>query len=264
MIDEKRFLEDVGIRDLPSPMKVTSRVLPEGQPTVANVSIAARILREFEAGWIDKCIQIAHQHRDRIGTRALRRNILDYLKGLRAKSITIDLTYPFFVEKRTPVSNEKCLVRYTCTYSAKMSSVDKQPRVLFKIEVPVISTYPGSAPEKPGGLFGQLTIVSVHIESREEAYPEDLVELIDRHALAPIYSFLTPEDQAWIIKKVHSEVRSSVVVTDAIREELARSNDVEWYSVRCSNYGMLHSYSTVIQTEKSLLVPFSSYDEDEP
>ena len=45
MADRKRFLVDVGIKDLPFPMKVASKVDPNGQPTIANISISARIMR---------------------------------------------------------------------------------------------------------------------------------------------------------------------------------------------------------------------------
>ena len=53
MKDEKRFLVDVGMKDLPFPIKVESKANPDGQATIANISINARIMHEFEAGWID-------------------------------------------------------------------------------------------------------------------------------------------------------------------------------------------------------------------
>jgi hypothetical protein len=37
--------------------------------------------------------------------------------------------------------------------------------------------------------------------------------------------------------------------------------EIEWYSVKCSNFGMLHSYSTFIGTEKSMWVPSSGYED---
>jgi len=76
-------------------------------------------MHEFEAGWIDKFIQVVHQHRDRIGTKSLRDNIADYVKELKASTVKIDFEYPFFIEKRTPVPKEKCLVKYSCGYSPK-------------------------------------------------------------------------------------------------------------------------------------------------
>jgi len=260
MKEKKRFLVDVGIRDLPFPMKVISRENTDGQQIIANISISTRIMQEFEAHWIDKFIQIVHEHRERIGTKTLRANTFDYLHELQATVVKIDFDYPFFTEKTTPVSKQNCLVRHLCTYSAKVSTVEDNPKVLFKVEVPVVTTYPGSIPDEPGGLFGQLSIVIVEVEAKDDIYPEDLIELVDKHALSPIYSFLSEEDQAFIIQKVHSEEKYSVMVLDEIKEELARNPLIGWYSVRCSNYGMLHSYSTIISTEKSMWVPFSSYE----
>jgi GTP cyclohydrolase I len=261
MTNKRRFLVDVGIKDLPFPMRVASKVDPNGQYTIAHISVSARIMREFEARWINKFIQIVHQHKDRIGTKTLGENILDYLKELEATAVKIDFNYPYFVEKLTPVSGEKCLVRYLCTYAARVFSMTERAKIRFKIEIPIITTYPGSDPEKPGGLFGQLSIVEVEVESKSDIYPEDLVDVVDRHALMPIYSFLTEEDQIYVIQKVHTEEKSSVVVTDEIKNELARISDIDWYSVRSSNYGMLHTYSTIIGTEKTMWVPSSGFED---
>jgi len=259
--DDRRFLVDVGLRDLPFPIKAVSRSQADGQPTVANISINARIMQAFEARWIDKFIHILHSHRDNIGTRTLRGNLKDYIAALEATALKIDFDYPFFIEKTTPVTHEKCLVRYLCRYSAKGHSVDEPAAVTFKIQVPCITTYPASNAKSPRGLFGQLSILDIAIQSQADVYPEDIVQLVDQHVLASVYSFLGEEDQRFIIEKVHSEEKTSVVVVDEVKQDLARNRDIEWYAIDCSNYGMLHSYSTVIRTEKSAWVPFSGFDE---
>ncbi len=263
MIEEKRFLMDVGLSSLPFPIRVSSRNNPEGQYTIADISIQARIMQEFEARWIDKFIQIIHRHRDRIGADTVRTNILVYLAELNASMVRAEFQYPFFVEKITPVSREKCLVKYQCSYAAKASTADQNGKIMFRIEIPVITTYPGSMMKEAGGVFGQLSVVSLEIHSRKDFFPEDLVEMVDRHALAPVYSFLTPDDQAHVIKMVHSQSKSSVIVTDEIKDELASNPEIDWYAVRCVNYGMLHPYTTIIETEKSMWVPFSGYESGE-
>jgi len=48
------FLEDVGMENVPFPMRVLSKTDPDGQPTIAKVSISARIMQEFEAQWINR------------------------------------------------------------------------------------------------------------------------------------------------------------------------------------------------------------------
>jgi GTP cyclohydrolase I len=257
MAAERKFLVDVGVDHIPFPMHVASRVKPEGQPTVAQITINARIMQEFEARWIDRFIHVLHQHRDYVGTETLHRNIHDYVKTLSAAMVRIDFDYPFFIEKRTPVTRERCLVQYRCTYSAKASSLEDDAKIVFRIQVPCITTYPVSDPDDPGGLFGQLSVIDLEVESREQIYPEDLVELVDEHALAPVYSFLDEEDQVALIHRIHSQKKTSVVVVDEIRAQLARNRAFDWYSVRSSNHGMLRSYSTVIGTEKSSWIPFS-------
>ena len=257
MGSEAKFLVDVGMRDLPFPMRVISKKDPGGQPTVADISITARIMQSFEARWIDSFTQIVHEHRDRIGTETLRTNVQDYIRELNATSVTIDFAYPYFAEKLTPVSGETCLVKYNCNYSVKAPTLTGPPKVTFHIEVPCITTYPASSAATPGGLFGQLSVLRIGTESEKEVYVEDLVDIVDRHALSPVYSFLGEDDQAAIIQKVHSEERTSVEVTDKVKSDLAHRSGMTWYSVRCANYGMLHSYSTMVGTEKSSWVPYS-------
>jgi hypothetical protein len=65
------------------------------------------------------------------------------------------------------------------------------------------------------------------------------------------------------LKENVGDYRPSVVVVDELEGEPARSRGVVCYSVGRANYGMLHSYSTVVSTEKSMWVPFSGYESDE-
>mgnify|MGYP001815574604 CR=1 FL=1 len=45
MVDTKKFLVDVEMKDLSFPMRVISKKDPEGQPTEADISISARIMQ---------------------------------------------------------------------------------------------------------------------------------------------------------------------------------------------------------------------------
>ena len=258
MEKERRNLVDVGLENLPYPMRVVSRVDPEGQHTVSAISISARLNHEFEARWIETLIKIVHSHRETIGTKSLRKNINAYLDGLNATDVSITFSYPYFVEKLTPVSKEKCLVRYLCAYTAKSASAMGKTRVAFKIQVPCLTTYPSARADQPGGLFGQLSSVVVETESDGDIFPEDLVEIVDKQALSPIYSYLSEADEQYVINKLHTERKTSVEMLDDVKQELASRKDIVWFSLHSTNFGMLHSYATLIGSEKSL---WSSYED---
>ena len=106
-----------------------------------------------------------------------------------------------------------------------------------------------------GGLFAQLSSVAIETQSDGDIFPEDLVDVVDAKALAPIYSYLADADEAEIIRRVHAERRTSVQVTDDIEKTLAERKDISWFSIRCANFGMLHSYTTVLGSEKSMWSP---------
>lgn len=257
----KAFLQDVGLADLQFPMRVASRREPAGQATVATIAVNARILAEFEASWIDRFMQVLHGHRDHIGTATLRANIGDYVRALDAKSVRIRFDYPYFVEKTTPVAQERCLVQHACSYTASAGAAGEG--VAFRVEVPVVTTYPGSGTDTPGGLFGQRSVVTVETRSRAEVLPEDLVDLVDGLALSPMYSYLTREDREAVIARIHAERRTSVELVEEVRAALARRDDLDAFSVRCVNFGMLHLHSTLVGTEKSRWIPGSGLEDEE-
>lgn len=261
MPDKKRYLVDVGMDDFAFPFRVAARDVPEGVPTVGKISVHARINQEFEARWIDRFARVLHQHRDTVGTHSLKRNVHDYLEALRADSVSVSLHCPYFVEKKTPVSGLPCLVGHECTYRAKLSSFDGQAKSSLTVEVPTLTTDPGSSSDQPGSLFAQPTLVTVEIASSADMYVEDIVEPIDHFALIPVYSFLTPEDQKHLVGLAHSRSVSSVVLTEAVKGYLAPREDIDWYRVVCRNRGLLHQYSTEVSTEKGSWVPASDFAE---
>ena len=77
------------------------------------------------------------------------------------------------------------------------------------------------------------------------------------------YSFLLEEDQDYLIGKIHTDEKTSLVMIDEIKNQISKIPNIDWFSVQCSNHGMLHSYSTVIGTEKSWWVPFSGLEDSE-
>jgi len=87
MSKEGAFIVDVGITNLPFPIRAFSRVYPEGQPTVANITVHARIMREFETRWID-----------RLGSINIKAILEEVTRETKANALEVRFNYPFFVE----------------------------------------------------------------------------------------------------------------------------------------------------------------------
>jgi len=260
MQNDKRFLVDVGLNDLDYPINALSQMNPEGQRTIARISIHSKIEEKFESGWINKFIEILHRHRDIIGPLTLRKNIKTYYEELNAKMVRIDFAYPFFIEKKTPASSQLNLVKYKCTYSSKMSTTI-EPKTIFKIEVPVITTVPESVKMNPGSYAGQLSIISVVLESYREVYPETIVNLVESKAISSLYTYLTEDDQNWITRKIQNTNKTNIVLLDEIHNDLEGNEYILWHSVSCTNHNPLQSFSTIMTTERNVWGSRSDVDE---
>ena len=262
MYEEGVFLADVGINNLSFPIRVPSRADPEGQHTIAEVSAYAHIMKEFRPRWMNKFMQVLHRDRRALGVAGMRVILEDLMQELRANKVTIRFDYPFFMEKTTPVTRERCLVKYSCSLEGWITVTRDKPAVLFRMRIPVITSHPASVLGEPGGLLGQLTLVNVELQSDKPLYPEDVAELVESYAVSPVYSYLAEEDQEYIINKIHSVFKPSTILIDRVKDRLARNEDIEWYSVECRDYGIVNNYTILARVEKSRWIPFSSYIEE--
>lgn len=254
---------DVGVSDLPHPIRAPSRADSQGQPTVARISVEASVARQFEVDWIDRFVQVLHAHRERISTRDLRQDVGAYMEAFEARMVEVTLDYPFFVEKRTPQTGQKCLVKHDCTYSLVALSPAATPRVFFRITVPCITTGPSPDGRRRGSSVSQLSTVPLETESQRDVYPEDLVALVDRNALAPLYSFLAPEDREDILRRIRTQRRTSVEMVERVRGELAADPSLGFYSLRCLDSSFLHTYHTIIGEEMGPSKPRRPWTEEE-
>ncbi len=252
------FLVEVSIADLPFPITVPSGTAHEGQATVATLSVKARIMAEMEADWTDRFIRVTHQKRDALGHERLEETLLAYKDALEAKSVELRLDYPYFVEKRAPVSGEACLVRYDCRLTGRYPSLDEGPRVRFRVICPVLSS------TAVAGEFGGLPLalpqpsrVAIEIESDDALSPESIAAIVDEAGLVPVYSYLSKEDRRQLTERTRTLYRPSVEVVDRIRAAMAARADVSWYSIEMIDRSPLQTYTAIQSTHKSLWVPGS-------
>ena len=99
MNDEKRFLAEVGIRDVRLPIKVPSRNNPDGQRTVGSANIQARIMREFEPAWIDRFIQILHHSKRELGIENMRSSCTNARKHSKLSLLPLKSSTPFLSKR---------------------------------------------------------------------------------------------------------------------------------------------------------------------
>jgi GTP cyclohydrolase I len=80
---------------------------------------------------------------------------------------------------------------------------------------------------------------------------EEIVEMVDDSASAPVYPMLQGDDERTIIERAHE---SPMLVEDLVRnvaERLDSDVRVHWYSVRAENLDSVHDHNLYAHIERS-------------
>jgi GTP cyclohydrolase I len=176
-------------------------------------------------------------------------------KKLEAQSAHVELTFPYVIEKAAPVSGEKGLMDYTCSFTADANG-DSDDFVLG-VSVPVTSLCPCSKAISEYGAHNQRGIVQIEIRTikktdgtRELVWIEELIEIAEKSASAPVYPVLKRSDERHVTMQAYD---NPVFVEDIVRNVAIRLNKerrISWFRVRVVNQESIHNHSAFAVIER--------------
>ena len=137
----------------------------------------------------------------------------DIRTELDAEKAFGSVTFPFFIEKEAPVSKQKSMLSYQCSYEGSVSSDESE--FFVTICVPVTTLCPCSKAISQNGAHNQRGNVTVKLKNSFFFWIEDVIKLIEDSASCAIYSLLKREDEKFVTEKAYENPR---FVEDVVRE----------------------------------------------
>ncbi len=238
-------ISKVGVKDITYPIVVMDKNRSL-QHTVAKVNMYVDLPHQFKGTHMSRFVEILNRHREQIALDKLE-TILDEMKTkLGSNSAHLEIQFPYFIDKRAPVSGAKSLMEYSCEFSASMT--DTLDFVLG-VKVPLTSLCPCSKELSRFGAHNQRSVMSVRVRYRDFIWIEDLIELIEKCGSSPLYSLLKREDEKYVTEQAYENPR---FVEDMVREaysRLAALENITWFSVETENFESIHNHSAYAAVE---------------
>ena len=226
-------LEKVGVKNVKYPLQVLDKA-KNIQNTTASVNLFVNLPHNFKGTHMSRFIQVFHKYHKDISMN----NFLDMLEEIRTK---LDaqrafgrITFPYFVEKLSPVTKSPGMMEYTCTYEGESSvlqgakkeecSSGNESRALEKkisqkffvsVKVPVATLCPCSKAISEYGAHNQRGFVKVKILYSKFFWIEDVISMIEDCASTPLYSVLKRADEKFVTEHAYDNPR---FVEDVVRE----------------------------------------------
>jgi GTP cyclohydrolase IB len=246
--DRNIALKKVGVRNLRYPIVVLDKA-NKIQHTTAVVNLFADLPHYFKGTHMSRFIEVFNEHRENL----MMPRFLDMLDEIRssldAETAYGEVAFPYFIEKSAPVSGQKGIMNYECTYSGE---VGKGTRDFFvTVQVPVTTVCPCSKAISAYGAHNQRGVVTVRLKLGPFFWIEDIIALIEESASSDVYSVLKREDEKFITEKAYDNPR---FVEDVVREAYAgleKLGKFPYFRVEAENFESIHNHSAYACAEYS-------------
>ena len=242
-------LTKVGVKGLEYPIRVLDKVR-KIQYTAAKVDLFADLPHHFKGTHMSRFVEIFHRYREDLSMPRFLEMLADIREELEAQSAFGSMAFPYFVEKKAPVSLLPGIVSYRCLYRGRVSkkvtdtfSDTKKTHFTVAVSVPVNTVCPCSRAISERGAHNQRGIITVELELGPFFWLEDIIALVENTASSPVYSLIKREDEKYITEHAYDNPK---FVEDLVRDVYLKIRDMGQFprfSVEAENFESIHNHS---------------------
>ena len=248
-------LQKVGVKGLSYPVTVLDKT-HKRQSTTAQIDLFVNLPHDYKGTHMSRFVEIFHKHHNSVGMREFLAMLEEIRTSLNAQKAFGSMKFPFYMEKKAPVSESAGMMCYECTYEGEVSGAtdgtESERNFYVSISIPVTTVCPCSKAISDRGAHNQRGIVKVRLQNKCLFWIEDVITAVENAASCGLYSVLKRPDEKWVREHAYDNPR---FVEDVVREVyLALKNfpaekPFSYFSVECENAESIHNHNAYAFTE---------------
>ena len=240
-------IDRVGVTNVRFPIVIRDKS-KASQNTVATVSLTVDLPHHFKGTHMSRFIEVLNEHGSMIQVENIEVILRHLQKRLSAEQAHVEFEFPFFIEKKAPVTGAVGLMDYTVRFTATASHADID--FLTTVIVPVTTLCPCSKAISRYGAHNQRGQVKFAVRFTTPIWIEDLVQLVESSASSELFSLLKRPDEKAVTEHAYEH---PVFVEDLVRNIAVRANAeprIAWYRIEAENYESIHNHNAYAMIEK--------------
>ncbi|MGH8211027.1 MAG: GTP cyclohydrolase FolE2 [Steroidobacteraceae bacterium] len=250
--DTRRLpINRVGIKDIRHPVRVKDRSAGE-QHTIANFNMYVSLPHNFKGTHMSRFVEILHGERE-ISVESFRAMLEKMTQRLEADTGHIEMSFPFFVMKKAPVSGVESLMDYHASLIGERRN--GRTDMWVRVVVPVTSLCPCSKKISAYGAHNQRSHVTINAKIRSHLWIEEIIGIAESEASSELYGILKRPDEKYVTERAYDNPK---FVEDMVRDVAARLNADERiaaYIVESENFESIHNHSAYALIERDKDAP---------
>lgn len=245
--DRELRIDKVGVRGLRFPIQIRDKAHTL-QNTIATIGMFVDLPKEFKGTHMSRFLEVLNAHGSVVHVENIEEILHAMQKKLHAATSHLEMEFPYFLEKKAPVSGMTSLMDYTARFDA--SACGKEIDFVLTVKAKVTTLCPCSKSISAYGAHNQRGEVTVQIRSTKSIWIEDLIAIIESSASAELYALLKRQDEKFVTEHAYE---NPVFVEDLVRNVALKLNahpDVTWYKVEAENHESIHNHNAYACIEK--------------
>lgn len=246
-------IDRVGIKDLRYPIRVKDKS-GEIQSTIATVALTVDLPHHFKGTHMSRFVEVLHGHGPALEVGNIHEVLHHLLNKLSSETAHLDLEFPYFIEKKAPVSGASSLMDYLVRFEASLSRSPENgvtQDLLVSVKTPVTTLCPCSKAISKYGAHNQRGLVTYSVRFHQPMWIEDMIARVEKSASSELYSLLKRPDEKAVTERAYE---NPVFVEDLVRNIADLSNkdpNLIYYAVEAENYESIHNHNAFARIEKS-------------
>lgn len=246
--DDRRIaIDKVGIKRIRHPVRIKDRSGIE-QHTVATFAMYVYLPHHFKGTHMSRFVAILNGHEREIGVESFKEMLTEMTERLESEAGHIEMQFPFFVNKRAPISGVQSLLDYDVTLIGEVR--DGKPELSIRVVVPVTSLCPCSKEISDYGAHNQRSHITVQARASGFIWIEELIDLVESEASCELFGLLKRPDEKYVTERAYDNPK---FVEDAVRDVANRLNAdsrIDAYVVEAENFESIHNHSAYALIER--------------
>lgn len=241
-------IDRVGVKGLRYPIVVRD-LAHKIQNTVATISMSVDLPHHFKGTHMSRFVEVMNEHGGIIHVENIPDIVRDMRRRLDAEHAHIRMDFPYFIQKKAPITRSPGMMDYGATFVA--SSHGGKLDFILGVSVPVTTLCPCSKAISARGAHNQRGLVELQIRSTVTIWIEELIELVEKSASCELYSLLKRQDEKHVTERAYD---NPVFVEDLVRNvavRLRKDRRITWYRVEAENFESIHNHSAFAVVESA-------------
>ena len=201
---------------------------------------------------MSRFLEVLNRHHEEIRSDQVMDVAHDMMERLESEEAHLELSFPYFIHKKAPVTESPGMLDIEVTFEASCSTDDRPDVFTMGIKVPATSLCPCSKEISAYGAHNQRCEMEVVVRFRDGEYMwiEDLFELVEQGASTQVFAVLKRPDEKWVTEAAFDNPK---FVEDIVRDlavALEAEDRIAWYQVNSENYESIHNHNAYAFIEK--------------